>query len=152
MKNIARELQEIVMVYTEKIRLIPEKEFSAKPLAYKWSKKETLGHLVDSAQNNLRRFICAQYEPQAPFVTYQQDFWVETNRYQYMQKEDVIALWALLNMRIGVIVETMPAENYRKECNTGDLHTLEWLAGDYVRHLKHHINQILPGSFDVIYK
>lgn len=151
MKNVARELQEIVIVYTEKLRLITEAEFSVKPLPRKWSKKETLGHLIDSAQNNLRTFICAQYEPQPPVVTYQQDFWVETNRYQHMQKEDVIALWALLNTRIGVIVESMPVENYTKKVNTGELHTLAWLAEDYMKHLKHHINQILPGSFDAIY-
>lgn len=151
MKNVARELQDIVAVYGEKVKGIPDAEFSAKPLAHKWSKKEILGHLIDSAQNNLRRFICSQYEPQPPFVTYDQDFWVKTNRYQYMQKEDLIALWALLNTRIGVILETMPAENYSKECNTGELHSLEWLAGDYINHLKHHIRQILPGSFDVTY-
>jgi hypothetical protein len=47
MKNVARELQETVIVYTEKLRLISEAEFSAKQLPRKWSKKETLGHLMD---------------------------------------------------------------------------------------------------------
>jgi hypothetical protein len=111
-----------------------------------------LGHLIDSAQNNLRRFICGQYETQPPVITYQQDFWVAASQYQSMQQEEVVQLWRLLNLRICATLENMPEENYSKECNTGSLHTLQWLAGDYVKHLKHHINQIISGSFDVIYK
>jgi hypothetical protein len=49
----------------------------------------------------------------------------------------------------------MPAENYSKQCDTGktevNLRTLEWLADDYIKHMKHHLNQIISGSFDVIY-
>lgn len=152
MKNAVRELREIVNAYTRKVEAISEAEFSAKPLPHKWSKKEVLGHLIDSAQNNLRRFICGQYEEQPPFIAYQQDFWVTANQYQQMSKEDVIQLWRLLNLRICAVLENMPGENYRKEINTGNLHSLEWLAEDYVKHLKHHMNQIISGSFDVIYK
>jgi hypothetical protein len=151
MKNVTGELREIVTSYTIKIEAIPDFLFSAKPLPEKWSKKEVLGHLIDSAQNNLRRFICGQYEMQPPVITYQQDFWVGSNQYQTTPKEEVIQLWRLLNLRICAVLENMPAKNYTKECNTGSLHTLQWLAGDYVKHLKHHMNQIISGSFDVVY-
>ncbi|HEX8037708.1 MAG TPA: DinB family protein [Chryseosolibacter sp.] len=151
MKNVTRELRDIVNAFAIKISAIPEKEFSAKPLANKWSQKEVLGHLIDSAQNNLRRFITAQYEETPPKITYQQDFWVAANQYQTMQKEDVIALWRLMNMRICAVLENMPKENYDRQCDTGSLHPLAWIAEDYVRHLKHHLNQIVSGSFDVVY-
>ena len=151
MKNVTRELHEIVTNYTIKIEAIPDLLFSAKPQPEKWSKKEVLGHLVDSAQNNLRRFICGQNEKQPPVITYQQDFWVSSNQYRSIPKEEVIQLWRLLNFRICAVLENLPPENYTKECNTGSLHTLQWLAGDYVKHLKHHMNQIISGSFDVIY-
>ena len=152
MKNVAHELRSIISDYAEKIDAIPDEIFAEKRLPHKWSKKEILGHLVDSAQNNLRRFITSQYEPQPPFITYQQDFWVASNQYQSMAKEDVIHLWRLLNLRICTVLENMPEDNYSKQCNTGSLHTLEWLSSDYVKHMKHHINQIISGSFDVIYK
>ena len=152
MKNTIEELKRIVDDYTKKFRDITDADFSAKPLPHKWSKKEVLGHLIDSSQNNLRRFICGQYENQPPFIVYQQDFWVAGNQYQKAPRNDIIDLWRLLNLRICSVLEEMPAENYSKECNTGSLHTLEWLADDYVKHLKHHINQIISGSFDVIYK
>lgn len=152
MENVARELREIISDYEKKIKAIPEPEFSAKPLPAKWSKKEVLGHLIDSAQNNLRRFICSQYETSPPFIAYQQEFWVSSNQYQRAPSEDILQLWRLLNLRIADVLDNMPEANYKKQCNTGSLHTLEWLAADYVKHLKHHMNQIISGSFDVIYK
>lgn len=150
MKHVTRELREIVETYARKLTDL-DKDFFAKPMPHKWSKIEVLGHLIDSAQNNLRRFICAQYETEPPLIVYQQDFWVASNRYQQMQKDEAIALWRLMNLRISAVLENMPAENYAKQCNTGSLHTLEWLAPDYVKHLKHHLNQIIPSSFDVVY-
>lgn len=151
MKHVTSELRKVITAYAKKFNEIPDEIFVAKPLRHKWSKQEVLGHLVDSAQNNLRRFICAQYEAHPPLIVYQQDFWVAANQYQNMEKADLIELWRLLNLRICAVLENMPEENYRKEANTGSLRTVEWLAEDYVKHMKHHINQIIAGSFDVIY-
>ncbi len=152
MKDVVSELQHIVVDYEKKIGAIPDFEFSAKPLPHKWSKKEVLGHLIDSAENNLRRFICGQYEATPPFIVYQQDFWVASNGYQSMDKQDLVDLWRLVNLRICAVLTNMPPANYQRQCDTGSLHTLEWLAVDYVKHLKHHLNQIISGSFDVVYK
>lgn len=151
MKNTACELHEIISDYELKINALSELEFSVKPFPNKWSKKEVVGHLIDSAQNNLRRFVCGQYETQPPTIVYHQDFWVKSMGYQHMSSKDVIQLWKLLNFRICEVLANMSEANYKKECNTGGLHTLEWLATDYVKHLKHHLNQIISGSFDVIY-
>lgn len=155
MKNVAKELQQIVQEIYSKINSIPEIEFSKKPQPAMWSKKEILGHLIDSAQNNLRRFICGQYENAPTHVVYDQDFWVMANQYNAMKKNDIITLWKLTNDRIAEIIQNMPSENYMRECDTGkttpQLHTLYWLAEDYVKHLKHHLNQIIPDSFDIVY-
>lgn len=151
MEKTARELREIILEFPTMFANIPKNDFIAKPLYDKWSRQEVLGHLIDSAQNNLRRFLCAQYETEPPKILYQQDFWVAANDYQKMPQEDVIELWRLLNLRICAVLENMAAQNYRKVCYTDALHSLEWLAADYVKHMKHHINQIISGSFDVVY-
>jgi hypothetical protein len=155
MKSTVSELLKITNDYSLKISAIAEQGFSAKPMPNKWSKKEVLGHLIDSAHNNLRRFICGQYEATPPKIVYDQDFWVSANNYQHADSKEVIATWKSINHRIGTVLETMPASSYAKECNTGkdsvSLHTLEWLAKDYVKHLKHHLNQIIPNSFDIVY-
>jgi hypothetical protein len=155
LKIIALELLQIVHDFSERMAATPDHDFLAKPNPHKWSKQEILGHLVDSGHNNLRRFICGQYENHPPHITYNQNFWVTANNYQASKKMDVITLWRLINERIYTVLVTMPEEKYQRECNTGvnatELHTLEFLAMDYLRHLKHHLNQILPGSFDVVY-
>lgn len=151
MQQTIKDLQQIINEYVGKIESIPDAEFSAKPRADKWSKKEVLGHLIDSAQNNLRRFICSQYESEPPKITYQQDFWVKANGYQASSKNDVILYWRLINQRIADVLAAMPEDQYGKQCDTGSLRTLSWLADDYVKHMKHHLNQIIPNSFNIQY-
>src|SRR3954469_17821117 len=149
MQQLIQELNQIIETYAAQFNAIADSDFSAKPNPLKWSKKEVLGHLIDSAQSNLRRFVCGQYELSPPNITYDQNFWVTANDYEHAPKEDVILLWKLINRRIAAILKNMPPENYDRECDTGkqsvQLHTLAWLADDYVRHMKHHLNQIIPS-------
>jgi hypothetical protein len=155
MQIIIHELLSVVREYRDKIQNISDSDFTKKPLPNKWSKIEVLGHLVDSAHNNLRRFVCGQYESEPPKIVYDQDFWVVANDYSNLKKADVLQLWTLLNERIANVLRAMPKTNYTKQCDTGkgsvQLRSLEWLAADYLKHMKHHLNQILPGSFDIIY-
>jgi hypothetical protein len=155
MKKTIQELRQISIDYAGKISSIPDTEFAAKPIPHKWSKKEVLGHLIDSGQNNLRRFICGQQASTPPHIVYDQNFWVEANNYAHASKEDIILLWRLINDRICSILAAMPEPNYLKMCETGnepsDVHSLEWIAEDYVKHMKHHLNQIIPHSFDITY-
>jgi hypothetical protein len=152
MQHVIDDLKNLVTDFSARILQIPDPEFSAKSLPNKWSKKEVLGHLIDSAQNNLRRFICSQYEATPPKIVYNQDLWVSCNAYQAMKKEDIIALWRLMNERIAAVLDNMPEANYTLKSETSQLHTLLWLAEDYVRHMKHHLNQIISGSFDINYQ
>jgi DinB superfamily len=151
MKSIIQELSEIISDFTIKLEDISEKEFSAKPLPDNWSKKEVIGHLIDSAQNNLRRFICAQYESIPPKITYQQDFWVNVNQYKTTSSQNGIDLWRLINLQIVSVLDSMPSEKYTALAETSELKTVEWLAADYVKHLKHHLNQVIPESFNTTY-
>lgn len=155
-KQVAAELRLIVNTYSTTFTALQEEDFSAKKNDATWSKKEVVGHLIDSAQNNLRRFIVGQYEANPTHIVYDQDFWVKANNYQNMTSMDVIVLWMLANFRIAEVLENMPEAKYSKQCNTGkdtpQLYTLEWLAQDYVKHMKHHINQVIPGSFDITYQ
>jgi hypothetical protein len=152
MQTVINELNKIVHDYARKFSAMSVHDFSAKKDSRKWSKKEVIGHLIDSAQNNLRRFIVTQYEPETLRITYDQDFWVAANSYQAMSTDDLIALWRLLNDRIATVLQNMPETSYKKTAMTSKLDTLEFLAEDYVKHMKHHINQVIPGSFDIVYK
>lgn len=119
-----------------------EHDYFRKPSPGIWSKKEILGHLIDSAYNNIQRFVRGQYESNSA-IKYEQDTWVQLNGYQDAKLSDLIDLWQLLNRRIIGIVEKMPAENLqRTSLINNKAYTLEWIIEDYVRHLKHHLDQI----------
>ena len=121
-----------------------------KPSPEKWSKKEILGHLVDSAINNLHRLIRIQYEPGVRIV-YDQDYWVKIQNYQELDKESVVELWHSLNQQFIRIIKSFPPEKLKLEIDTGKedvkLHTAEFLITDYLTHMEHHLEQIF-GSLD----
>jgi len=142
MKPIAEELNTIINKYRSSFQSIDEDEFNFKPSPVKWSKKEILGHLIDSAQNNIRRFIVAQYEDK-PKIVYNQDKWVALSDYQHYNRDDLVQLWWLLNKHISHILKNIDAEMAKRESETEELHNLKWLAEDYIKHLKHHLHQVL---------
>jgi hypothetical protein len=137
-------LEKIVSNYTRRLEGIPEEEYTKKPGPEKWSKKEILGHLVDSAQNNTRRFIVAQYE-EIPRIGYDQDKWVALTDYQHYPTSNLITLWRLLNLHICRVLTGISPLTALRKCAMGNTqpYTIEWLAADYCNHLLHHLHQIL---------
>ncbi len=154
MIQIITRLNQTIEENLEALNKLTEAEFSFKPAPEKWSKKEVIGHLIDSAHNNLRRFIVGQYAPDTKII-YDQNFWNTINDYQHMPSEDLLRLWVLMNKRIAVVLGNMPKEKYHNTIDTGrdnfSPKNLMWLADDYVKHMQHHINQIFPGTYDVLY-
>lgn len=146
METLANALREYVdQVYPE-IASIPAEQMSEKTRPGKWSKKEILGHLIDSAANNQQRFVRAQYE-NVPKIVYAQDDWVSLQAYQSLSLEHVLELWKLYNYQVAHVIGSISENIKHKKCNTGkeqeELHTLEWLAQDYLVHQRHHVKQIL---------
>jgi hypothetical protein len=142
METSVKELKNIIEKYTPLLRELSEDVWHAKPLAHKWSKAEELGHTIDSAQNNLRRFIVGQHEEQ-PYIVYKQDDWVKQSNYQNYPLADLIDLWVLINKHICVVVGNIPADKESRLVLTQDVHTIEWLASDYNKHLLHHLHHVL---------
>jgi DinB superfamily len=142
MLSPAFELEAIVEQHTAALHAMLKEKLSYKPSPSKWSKKEIIGHMVDSAQTNIRRLVAAQYE-EIPLIVYNQDKWVAISNYQNYDVTDLINLWSLLNKHFAVILKNTPAEIMQRQCQTESLQTLEWIAQDYVRHLRHHLHQVL---------
>jgi DinB superfamily len=142
MQPIANQLKTIIDQHADALKLIPESDMLFKPSPGKWSKKEIIGHLIDSAQSNIRRFVVTQYEDN-PVVVYDQDKWVAITNYQQWNSIDIINLWYLLNKQVAEILTNTSVEMAQRKCQTQELHTIEWLAVDYIKHLRHHIHQVL---------
>ncbi|MGG3574494.1 DinB family protein [Bacillus gobiensis] len=146
MQNAIDHLNHWITKVPEEFSRMSELEISQRPLPHKWSKKEILGHLCDSAINNLERFIKIQYEEQ-PFVLspYNQDQWVALQDYQDISVEEIINLWCSLNKKIIKVISIIPTEKLEYLCDIGDnrLKTFEWLIQDYLEHMEHHLkNQV----------
>jgi hypothetical protein len=122
---------------------ISEENMSAKPLPTKWSKKEIIGHLIDSATNNHQRFVRGQFET-IPEIRYDQNKWNEYNFYQQIDSKQLILFWTIYNKQLIEIINRIPAENLKRQIKVGeDLLTLEFLIADYVEHLEHHLKQVI---------
>jgi len=113
----------------------------------KWIRKEILGHLIDSAANNHQRFVRAPLANRFVWPGYDQQAWVSIHRYRERPWVELIDLWVALNRHVAAVIESVPAGKLQTPCSIGDKEPLplEWWMYDYLRHLKHHIEQIERG-------
>lgn len=137
-------LQYLCQVIPPLLRLIPENEFSYNPTPGKWSKKQVLGHLIDSATNNHQRFVRVQFE-ELPVITYDQDKWNSYSYYHKMGSIHLIALWSVYNQHLTELMKRIPSENLLRLCYTSrnEPVTLAYIINDYVIHLEHHLRQMI---------
>ena len=110
-----------------------------------WSRKQVLGHVIDSALNNLQRFVRAQHGDELRFPDYDQPRWVAAGGYQERPWTSLVSLWSELNAQVAHVVARIPAERLATPCRIGESRplALEFLVRDYVAHLRHHLTQIL---------
>ena len=128
----------------ELLQNISEEESQQTFRAGGWSKKEILGHLIDSALNNHQRFVRAALDGfyEGPF--YQQDGWVAMHGYKAMAWRVLVEHWHLQNELLCEVVERIPEERLNATCRVGTDApvTLGFLVADYLDHLGHHVGQI----------
>lgn len=139
-------LESLISEVTEIVTAIDEVEFNLKLAPDKWSKKEILGHLCDSAVNNHIRFVKILVSDYPIAIQgYAQNDWVRVNDYQNRyDQSDVLALWQQVNRMILRVMQRADSSDFQKKCVLPDKTevTLEWLFNDYVDHLIHHLEQI----------
>lgn len=122
----------------------------------KWSRKQIIGHLIDSAANNHSRFVRAQFSDDLVFPGYEQEAWVDSQHYQEKDWHELVQLWKLYNRHILHIMKVTPEDTRMKLRSKHNLHiiasdklspdepvTLDWFMRDYVDHMKKHLGQIL---------
>lgn len=136
-------LREIVEEAASKLASVSEEVASRKPAPNKWSAKEILGHLIDSACNNHARFVRVSLEPNLTLPGYAQDDWVRLQAYQERPWDEVVSLWKFYNLHLAYVIEHLPEASleHRFTVSTATV-TLKFLAEDYVAHLEHHLNQV----------
>ena len=131
-------------------------EHAATPAAEgKWSPKQIVGHLIDSAANNHQRFVLAQFSDDLVFQGYDQEAWVEVQHYNDEPWSNLVQLWRQYNLHLCHVMSAIPPETSTKPrvrhsldtiawntVNASEPATLEYFMRDYVAHLENHLKQI----------
>jgi hypothetical protein len=138
-----KRLEYLTDIIPSLINEMGEESFSLKISKDKWSKKEIIGHLIDSATNNHQRFVRGQFE-MTPEISYNQNKWNEFSFYQQINAEQIISFWTIYNKQLLEIIKRIPIDNLKREIKIGEnIFTLKFLIADYVDHLEHHLKQIV---------
>ena len=110
-----------------------------------WTRKEELGHLIDSATNNHIRFMLASIDGEFRGQGYAQDKWVEAHGYRDIEWRALVDLWYQYNALLAHLVERIPEEHLDNRCVIGHgVQTLRFVIEDYVLHMQHHLDHVLP--------
>lgn len=146
MTEMINKLEQLLKDGTEYISKFSEAELTFKPTPEKWSKKEILGHLIDSGINNLQRFTEIQFENK-PYKMrkYNQNELVKANQYQKANTEEILEFWISINNRIFNIINQLTEKklNYTIELENNTILDLRFLINDYIDHMEHHLHQII---------
>lgn len=144
MKALGAELARVVDAAEPKLRQISEAESQTPLRPGGWSRKEVLGHLIDSASNNHQRFVRAALQGSLEFPGYDQDGCIKLQAPREAPWPDLIALWASYNRYLAHVIANLPADTLQANCRIGDGGpvTLQFLCQDYLRHLLHHLEQV----------
>ncbi len=142
-EQVISKLINIIDVAPKILEQISEEEMSEKPSKNKWSKKEILGHLIDSAIHNHQRIIRGQFE-NIPEINYDQNKWNEYSFYQQLESKQIIMFWTIYNKHLIEIIKRIPKENIQKQIKVNEnLFAIELIIIDYLEHLEHHLKQVI---------
>ncbi|MDT5060925.1 MAG: hypothetical protein QOH63_1384 [Acidobacteriota bacterium] len=154
MEDALEDFRQTIEEATARLLLITEAESQIPRAEGKWSAKEIIGHLIDSASNNHQRFVRAQFQDDLVFARYDQDGWVRAQQYNRESWPLLIQLWRSFNLHLLHVMAQIPEHVRKMPHAKHNLHqvawktvsedepaTLDYFMRDYIEHLKHHLRQ-----------
>ena len=155
MQNFLDDFRETVEAAAKRLLAIPEEQSQIPRAEGKWSPKEIIGHLIDSAANNHQRFVRAQFSDEMLFSGYEQEEWVRVQGYNQEPWQQLVQLWRHYNLHLVHLMSLVPEQARTRPRTTHNLDqiawqtvaakgsvTLEYFMRDYVAHMKNHLRQI----------
>jgi DinB superfamily len=143
MNAIADELEGKLRA-AERLRSMSEQVASQPIGPGKWSPKQTIGHLIDSAANNHQRFVRMQVLKHLELEGYDGDAWVKLERYDQRSWREIVGLWESYNRHLAHLIRCVDPGALRHTWKSpeGNIVDLEFVIRDYLVHMQHHLDQI----------
>ena len=161
MQTYVTELREAVERAAPRLLALSDEESLRPREQDKWSPREIIGHLIDSASNNHQRFVRAQFQDSLIFPGYAQEDWVRVQGYRDAPWHELVTLWQSFNQHLARVMAVVPEDVRLKDRSEHNLQqigwqtvptqqaaTLDFLMSDYVGHLKNHLRQILGTDWE----
>ena len=132
-----------------------EEKSGRRPAPGSWCAREQIGHLIDSACNNQRRFVLNQNTERLAIDPYNQEAWVSASHHADTPAAELVTTWRAYNQQIARIIEHIPDETLNRprgpiadyefpylDYRPTESATLRDLIEDYIGHIHHHLRQI----------
>jgi hypothetical protein len=112
-----------------------------------WTRKQVIGHMIDSATNNRQRFVRAAIDGAYAGPKYAQDAWVAAHGYASQPWETLLGWWEAEHEILMAVVDHILEDRLGASCAVGDDPpvTLRFLIEDYIRHQYWHLRQLATG-------
>src|SRR3954453_13165915 len=126
MEKVLEDFRQTIEEAAARLLLIPEEESQTPVVEGKWSAKEIIGHLIDSASNNHQRFVRAQFQDDLVFAGYEQDAWVRAQQYSRQSWPLLIQLWKSFNLHLLHVMAQIPEQVRKTPRVKHNLHRIPW--------------------------
>ena len=148
MIDVAEGIRNTINNAKPRLLALDEAAAGEKPHPDKWSLKEIIGHLIDSASNNHQRIVRMQELADIGTFRYSQQHWVSSQYYQERPWRELVDLWYAYNLHLAHIIGHVDPSALEHGCDVGYAKpaTLRFVIEDYLRHVTHHLEQVFAGT------